>query len=351
MDFGYYLTNYFPDSSTQSFQELCADSVQQAVAAEELGFSSISIPEHHFANYLTIPSPLLYAVQVAAATKKIPIITAVLVLPFYDPLRLAGEICLADNLMRGRLGVGVGRGAFRYEFERFGQSFAESRDRFSEFVNLLDRLLTETEVTHDGQYYPILEPVTIMPRPAQEPRPEFWIAALGEGGIRWAVANGHNLLTTPLRDPFEVAVKQADWFMDESLKLPATDATQPKHHMLRNVYVSKNQRDLDEKSELLLNNHRRFVNLFETAGTVRDGMVVPLEVNLRPDEAAHNVIFGSPDEVAERLQLHADMGVDGVQVNMSFGAGHSDIMNSLELFASDVMPQLSSNTVSTGSKA
>jgi alkanesulfonate monooxygenase SsuD/methylene tetrahydromethanopterin reductase-like flavin-dependent oxidoreductase (luciferase family) len=341
MDFGYYLTNYFPDSETMSFEALCQEATEQAVAAESMGFNSISIPEHHFANYLTIPSPLVYAAHIGAVTERVRIVTAILVLPFYDPLRLAGEITLADNLTRGRLELGLGRGAFAYEFDRFGQSFAESRDRFSELVELLDRLLTEHDVTHDGKYYSIPNPVTIMPRPAQRPRPEFWIAALGEGGIRWAVSQGHNVLTTPLRDPFEVAVKQASWFVDERDK-HTIGSGRPQHHMLRNVYVSNSQRDLDEKAEMLLQNHRRFINLFETEGTIDKGMTRPLDVDMEPHEAAENVIIGTPQQVLERIQLHAGMGVDGLQMNMSFGASHADIMRSLELFASEVMPEIES---------
>ncbi|MGH3374292.1 MAG: LLM class flavin-dependent oxidoreductase, partial [Actinoallomurus sp.] len=226
MEFGFYLTNYYPDPNAQAFADLCRDSTEEAVVAEQLGFTSISIPEHHFANYLTIPSPLVYAAHIGARTQNIRIVTAILVLPFYDPLRLAGEITLTDNLTGGRLELGLGRGAFGYEFKRFGQSVAESRDRFSEFVSLLDRLLTEHDVTYAGRYYDVNDPVTIMPRPAQSPRPTFWIAALGEGGIRWAVSEGHSLLTTPLRDPFEVAVKQAEWFRDARAGNPVGPADQ-----------------------------------------------------------------------------------------------------------------------------
>lgn len=339
MEFGYYLTCYYPDPDGKDFEVLTRETTEQATIAEELGFTSLSIPEHHFANYLTVPSPLLMAVHVAQQTRHVPIVSAVLVLPFYDPLRLAGEITLADNLTGGRIELGLGRGAFRYEFDRFGQSVEESRPRFSELVTLLDLLLTEKDVTFDGEYYSITEPVTIMPRAAQSPRPPFWIAALGEGGIRWAVSQGHNLLTTPLRNPFELARKQADWFLDERAKLE-TAGRPLRHHMLRNVYVSTDRRDLEEKSQLLLSNHQRFVNLFETEGTVEGGATQPLDVDMRPDEAAQNVIFGDPDEVTQCLFEHAELGVDGLQVNMAFGASQADIIRSMELFASEVMPEL-----------
>ncbi len=347
MEFGYYLTCYYPDG-TQDFQALCAEATVQASAAEQLGFTSLSIPEHHFANYLTIPSPLLLATHVAQHTERIPIVTAILVLPFYDPLRLAGEIALTDNLTGGRIELGLGRGAFKYEFDRFGIAVEESRDRFSELVALLDLLLTREEVTFEGRYYSVREPLTIMPPNVQKPRPPFWIAALAEGGIRWTVSQGYNLLTTPLRDPFDVTVQQAAWFIEARDDLPA-EQPRPRHHMLRNVYVSTDRADLHEKSEMLLANHRRFVNLFETDGTIDAGYTRPLDVDLTPEEAANNVIFGTPDEVIERLRRHADLGIDGIQVNMAFGAPHADIMRSMELFAQEVMPEFARDTVGAGS--
>ena len=107
----------------------------------------------------------MLAVKVAAETKHVPIITAVVVVPFYDIIRLAGEISLADHLSNGRIQLGLGRGAFRYEFESFEIDIPTSRPRFDEGVELLDRLLTENEVSHEGTYYSIKRPITIMPRP------------------------------------------------------------------------------------------------------------------------------------------------------------------------------------------
>jgi alkanesulfonate monooxygenase SsuD/methylene tetrahydromethanopterin reductase-like flavin-dependent oxidoreductase (luciferase family) len=341
MDFGYYLTCFHSSPESGPLPSLYDDTLQQARIAEELGFTSVSIPEHHFNNYLTIPSPLVMAAAVAQQTRFIKIVSAVLVLPFYDIRRLAGEIALTDQLTGGRLQLGLGRGAFRYEFDRFDSSIEESRDRFSELVGLLDRLLTEEEVTHEGRYYQIDLPLTVMPRPRQQPRPPFFIAALAEGSINWALSQGHNLQTTPLRAPFEVTRKQAQWFVEARDRLPA-EMPRPVHHMLRNVYVSKSRTDLREKAELLRANHRQFVNLYETPGTVHNGYTAPIDVEMTADEAAHNVLIGDPDEVIERLQVHAELGIDAVQVNMAFGASHDDVVRCMELFAEEVMPALGS---------
>jgi alkanesulfonate monooxygenase SsuD/methylene tetrahydromethanopterin reductase-like flavin-dependent oxidoreductase (luciferase family) len=343
MEFGYYTTCYYPDVETKTPNQLYKESVDQMVLAEDLGFTSVSIPEHHFINYLTVPSPLLLATKVAERTKSIPIITAVLVLPFYEPLRLAGEIALTDHLTDGRLQLGLGRGAFKYEFDVLGLSLEESRGRFSELVELLDKLLSQKDVTYEGQYYNVVEPITIMPESLQRPRPPFWMAVITEGAIRWAVQQGHNVLTTPLREGWETTKGQATWFVEERDKLGKTDI---QHCMVRNLYVSKDRKDLEAKAELLYENHRRFTNLFETPGTVDQGVVRPIDVPMTVHEAAQNTIFGTPDEVIERLKAHEELGIDIVHVNMAFGADHADITKCQELFAEEVMPEFRSAAVS-----
>ena len=335
MEFGLYLTCYYGPGDVDE-AALYRDTVACARLAEDVGFDSISIPEHHFADYLTVPSPLMLAVKVAAETKHVPIITAVIVVPFYDIIRLAGEISLADHLSDGRIELGLGRGAFRYEFESFEIDIPTSRQRFDEGVKLLDRLLTQNEVSHEGNFYSIKRPITVMPRPRTRPRPKFWIATVSEEGIGQAVREGHNVLTTPLRSGFEVAIDQASHFINAREQ---DGRPEQQHNMLRNVYVSKDRKDLAEKQEMLHQNHRRFMNLFTTSGTIENGRTVPIDVDIDAEAAVKNIIFGTPDEVIERVQKHVDLGIEGLQCNMHFGAPYADAVRSIELFASEVIPE------------
>ena len=111
MDFNHFLTSYMPDPKIGS--KLHFDNMlEQAVLAEKLGYSTISIPEHHLVNILMMPSPLQMAVKIASITKKINITTGIAVLPLHDMRTYAGEVATADILTDGRLILGVGRGAF-----------------------------------------------------------------------------------------------------------------------------------------------------------------------------------------------------------------------------------------------
>ncbi|WP_137388936.1 LLM class flavin-dependent oxidoreductase [Rhodoligotrophos defluvii] len=337
MKFGFYLPCYYPDMSYPAAQ-LYRDTIEEAKLAEELGFISLTIPEHHFINYLVHPSPLLTAVRVAAETKSIPLISAVLVLPFYDIRRLAGEIAQADCLTDGRIQIGVGRGAFRYEFDRFNVPVEESRDRFDDSLNLLMALLSEEEVSWDSKYYKF-DALTITPRPYQKPCPKIWVAALSEGAIAGTVRRGFNVMTTPLRDPFEAASRQAKAFL---AALPPGNPLNQKHSMLRMGFVTKNDADTTEKLQLALENHRRFVNVFETPGTVKGGAIVPLDVPETLEDIRQSLIIGSPQECLDKIGHYAELGIDDIQVNMNFGASHRDVMGALERFAVHVMPHFKS---------
>lgn len=333
MQFGFYLPCYHPDISFPA-AELYRDTIEEAKLAEELGFISLTIPEHHFINYLVHPSPLLTAVRVAAETKSIPLISAVLVLPFYDVRRLAGEIAQADCLTGGRIQLGVGRGAFRYEFDRFNVPVQESRERFDDSLSLLIKLLSEEDVGWDSKFYRF-EPLTITPRPVQKPHPTIWVAALAEAAIAGTVRRGFNVMTTPLRDPFEAARKQANAFLSA---LPPGNPRNQRHSMLRMGFVTRSDADTTDKLRLAHENHQRFVNVFETAGTVKGGAIEPLAVQETLEDVRRSLIIGSPQECVDKIAHYAELGIDDIQVNMNFGASHADVMEGLERFAVHVMP-------------
>jgi alkanesulfonate monooxygenase SsuD/methylene tetrahydromethanopterin reductase-like flavin-dependent oxidoreductase (luciferase family) len=335
MDFGFYLPCYWPDTSYHA-ADMYRDVVQEAQAAEDIGCISLSIPEHHFINYLVHPSPLLTAVRVAAATRRIPIITAVLVLPFYDMRRLAGEIAQADCLTGGRIQLGVGRGAFRYEFDAFGVPVEEARDRFDDSLNLLIKLLSETEVCWDSKYYSF-GPLTITPRPLQLPYPPIWIAALNRPSIMAAVRRGFHVMTTPLRDPMDAVRMQAGAFFDALPK-----GSSQRFSMLRMGYVAANEADAREKVAMAYANHQRFMNVFTTQGTVRRGEIVPLEVEDTLQDIENRLIIGTAEQCVDRLGPYAELGIHDIQLNMNFGTSHVDVMKSLERFAAKVMPHFGS---------
>ncbi len=335
MRFSFYLPCYWPDT-TYPAQQLYADAVEQGVFAEELGFDTLCIPEHHFINYLTHPQPLLTAIKVAARTRRIRIITSVLVLPFYDIRRLAGEVCQADCLMDGRLELGVGRGAFRYEFERFGVPPAESRERFDDALALLQKLVSGEETGWKSPWYDF-EPISITPHPIQNPIP-IWIAALSYPAIYHSARRGYHIQTTPLRGGMETVRTQARAFGDARRDADGK-LDHLKFSMLRMLYVGRDQADIDEKVRIAYENHRRFRNVSDTPGIVNNGEIVPIDVPESEHDIRNALLIGSASDVVDKLAEYEELEVMDLLVNMSFGAEHHDVMASMERFANDVMPK------------
>ena len=144
--------------------------LEECVVAEKLGYATVSIPEHHLINLLMMPSPLQMAVKIASITKNIKITTGIVVLPLHDMRTYAGEVATADILTDGRLILGVARGAFPWEMKRLGTPIEHSKEKFTESLEVLQKLLSEEEVSFSGKYYNF-EALTIMPRPITKPIP------------------------------------------------------------------------------------------------------------------------------------------------------------------------------------
>lgn len=316
--------------------------LEQARFAEEIGFTSFAIPEHHFQEGLVVPSSLMLAVKVAALTKHARVRTAVIPLPIHHPLRLAGEIALADHLTEGRLEVGLARGSFEYTFRRFKMTMDQSRDRFLESMLVLDRLLTETDVTFAGEYVQIDEPTTIMPRPRQHPRPRFWVGGVSRDSITWAVSQGYSVFTTPLREPLELLRKQSEWF---HAALNETECSakslRPELQLLTQVFPSKDKHEIDQAMETILRRQRRSARMLETAGEVAGGKVVLGEEELTRDNIEDALIIGGPDEVIEGILMRKQLGFNGIQLDMHYHLpDHAAVMRSLELMRDEVIPEV-----------
>ena len=318
------------------------DMLEEAQFAEEIGFSSFAVPEHHFQEGLVVPSSLMMAVKVASMTRHARVRTAVIPLPIHHPLRLAGEIALADHLTDGRLEIGLARGSFEYTFRRFKMTMDQSRERFLEAMEVLDRLLTETDVRFEGQFIQIEEPTTIMPRPRQSPRPPFWVGAVSRDSISWAVSKGYSVFTTPLREPLELLRKQSEWFY-QSLKATAgcRQTPVPGLQLLTQVFPSKDRREINQALETVVRRQQRSARMLETAGDVTGGKVALGGEVLTRDDVEDALIIGGPDEVIEGLLMRKQLGFTGVQLDMHYHLPeHAAVMRALELMRDEVLPEV-----------
>ena len=174
--------------------EVFAEVAEQTRLADELGYAIAWFAEHHFSNYCLCASPLMLVAHCASITNKIRLGTAVVVLPLYNPARLAAEIATADALSNGRLMLGVGAGYQPYEFERFGVDIKANLEMTEQFCDILDRAFSQDFFSYNGKHYQI--PKTHIPaRPVQKPLP-IYVAGHTEAMFRAAARHGYRVLSS-----------------------------------------------------------------------------------------------------------------------------------------------------------
>ena len=151
--------------------EVLREEVGLMTYADELGFDAVWMAEHHFHHYCVCPDPLLLAAHAAANTRRIRIGTAANVLTLGHPLRIAEQAAMVDCLSGGRLDVGFAKGYGPREFAAYGVELPEAGERFREAVEIILGAWTQDEFTYQGKHFQVPYPVTLRPRPVQQPPP------------------------------------------------------------------------------------------------------------------------------------------------------------------------------------
>ena len=337
MDANHFLSAYYPDTSYGG-KRLFNDMVEQAKAAERLGYRGVTLPEHHLINVLLTPSPLQMAVKLACETERLELVTSVAVLPLRDMRIFAGEVIQADILTDGRLVLGVGRGAFAYEMGRLGSPLEESKARFDESLEVLIALMTEEEVSWDGEYYRF-EPLTVMPRPMTQPMPRVMVAVMNPPGIAASTRRGFDIQTTPLAGRPELF--RAQIAAHKEAKAEMGEAGQHLRIMMsRIVYCTDSEAQTREMVQRAHDYYSRFDNVFTGPGIVRNGDVEPLPRTQTIQELEQNLIICQADEMLDRLTEYAEAGIDELILSSNLGQPQGDHLEAMERFASDVLPHL-----------
>ena len=334
MDFNHFLTSYMPNPDVGSkvhFQNM----VEQSILAEKLGYKTVSIPEHHLINLLMMPSPLQMAVKIAALTKNISVSTSVAVLPLHDMRTYAGEVSTADILTDGRLILGVARGAFPWEMERLGTPIEYSKEKFVESLEVLQKLLSEEEVSFKGKYYNF-DALTIMPRPITQPVP-IMIAAMDPKSIKNAASRGFHVQSTVLSGTKELLMERVSAFKEGCEEL-GEKGKLLKLSMQRMMFVAKDEKDAEKKNKLAYEYYKRFDNMFTGPGKVKNGNIIPLPRKQSFEEMKDNLLICPINELIDKLSLYAEAGVDEFIISSSFGQEQNETIESMHKISEEIIP-------------
>lgn len=334
MDFNHFLTSYMPNPNVGSkvhFQNM----IDQSILAEKLGYKKVSIPEHHLINLLMMPSPLQMAVKIASLTKNISISTSVAVLPLHDMRTYAGEVATADILTDGRLILGVARGAFPWEMKRLGTPIEHSKEKFTESLEVLQKLLSEEEVSFSGKYYNF-EALTIMPRPITQPIP-IMIAAMDPKSIKNAALRGFHVQSTVLSGTRELLMERVNAFRDGCEEL-GEKGKLLKLSMQRMMFVAKDEKDAEIKNKLAYEYYKRFDNMFTGPGKVKNGNIIPLPRKQSFEEMKDNLLICPINELIDKLSIYAEAGVDEFIISSSFGQEQNETIESMHKISEEIIP-------------
>jgi alkanesulfonate monooxygenase SsuD/methylene tetrahydromethanopterin reductase-like flavin-dependent oxidoreductase (luciferase family) len=208
----------------RGYEAFYASALEQIAWAEELGFDSVWLSEHHFCDDGYSPSPLLIAAAIGARTRRLKIGTNLLLLPLHDPLRIAEDVASLAILTGGRFRLGVGLGYRELEYEAFGRSLRQRPSLLEESVQILRRAWSGESVAFAGKRFRVPD-VRVTPLP--ERPPELLIGGLAEPAIERVARIGDGFLATGNdhhqsyvdacaragRDPADVAIYAGQWVL------------------------------------------------------------------------------------------------------------------------------------------
>jgi alkanesulfonate monooxygenase SsuD/methylene tetrahydromethanopterin reductase-like flavin-dependent oxidoreductase (luciferase family) len=315
-----------PDTdSSQGFREF----IENNVEAEALGYYSTFLVEHHFTGFGQVSASLNLLTWLGARTRHLRLGTAVLVLPWHNPVLLAEQAATLDLLSGGRLDFGVGKGYRHNEFAGFCLPMEEADERFEESLDVLTKAFTcDAPFSHRGKYWQF-DNIVVEPPTAQRPHPPFWMGAGSASSVRQVAERGYNMLLGQHSRSEEI-LEQVAQFRDEvEARGRAFDPMQVA--VARAVHIAKDAADKAAALERRYQGHMRINALARRPdGDTRERFKHD-EAEARY-ESAESALFGSPDEIIKKLERLQQGGVEYVIIN--FGGSRENIRR----FARDIMP-------------
>jgi alkanesulfonate monooxygenase SsuD/methylene tetrahydromethanopterin reductase-like flavin-dependent oxidoreductase (luciferase family) len=316
--------------SSQGFREWIDNNVE----AEALGFHSTFVVEHHFTGFGQVSASLNLLTWLGANTSTLRLGTAVLVLPWHNPVLLAEQAATLDLLSGGRLDFGIGKGYRWNEFAGFCVAMEEADARFDEAMKVITKsFASDAPFSHRGRYWQF-DNIVVEPPSAQRPHPPFWMGAGSERSVRQVAERGYNLLLGQYDLASDIRRFLAQFKSDVEQRGRAYHPMQV--GVARAVHIAKDQDDLAAALERRYQGHVRINKLSERpGGDERERFANHDETAVRRlcDETA---VFGTPDQIARKIEaLQAD-GVEYMLIN--FGGSRENIRR----FAREIMPAFAS---------
>src|SRR5262245_9381479 len=315
------------------------DFIDFNVEAEALGYHSAFLVEHHFTGWNQVSATLTLLTWLAARTTTLRLGTAVMVLPWHNPVILAEQAATLDLLSEGRLDFGIGKGYRHNEFTGFDIPIEEADARFEEALDVIIRAWTSAErFSYHGRFWRY-DDVIVEPPTRQKPHPPLWMAASSAPSIRRVAERGHNLLLDQFASAALTGERLALFRREVEARGRLFDPMTAT--VARDMYVATSRADRD--AAIARNNrfHHRILEVSRWPD--RAGGSHILAYSHSAEQTETSPLIGSPDEIVDKLEALRRVGVE--YVIMSCGGSRE----SLRRFARDIMPAFADARVAAAS--
>ena len=344
----------------------------QTILAEELGFEAMWLGEHHFGLYGVgdLPNPILLGADLAARTSRIRIGQMANIAPWWHPIRLAEDIATLDNMTKGRVDVGFGRGIWPYEGPQFHPNAdprrdQENRELFQETVEVVRKIWSEEFFSHQGANYNFPAPDTVFshpsyppnpawhedgrvtrlrvtPRPFQKPHPPLWMTVSTDRSVATAAEMGLKACywqppPLRLRERMKLYAEVRSGTEGRPFSLGEDQAVMRSTYVAPSMEEARREAEAGIMSAYIFNDPFRGRQVFTNPGEELDSEVKLDWDFLEP----RTLLVGSPDNVAEKIQeLQEVCNLDYLLVEFAHaGIPLNKTLQNLENFGTKVMPR------------
>jgi alkanesulfonate monooxygenase SsuD/methylene tetrahydromethanopterin reductase-like flavin-dependent oxidoreductase (luciferase family) len=312
------------------------DYLDYCVEAEALGFHSSFLVEHHFTGWNQVSATLMLQACLAMQTRTLRLGSAVIVLPWHNPVLLAEQAATLDLVSGGRLDLGIGKGYRHNEFMGFCIPQDEAEARFEEAVTLMTMAWqSRARFSHHGRFWRF-EDIVVEPPPLQRPHPPLWVAAGSAASIRRAAERGFNLILDQYAAPAVIAERIALYRAERERRGLGFEPMQVA--VARQLYVASDRADAEAALARQASYTQRTVDVARAPAGGSGGSHVLAYADHAGETEAH-ALFGTPDEI--RAGLRALQAAGAQYLLLTIFGGRTQ----LRRFAREVMPDFAATSL------
>ncbi len=308
------------------------ESLEEVVRAEDLGFDSAWLEEHHAVTDHYWPSPLQALGGYTTRTSRLMLGTDIIVAAFYHPVRLAEDVALLDVMTQGRITLGIAIGYKPDEFALYGTALEKRGARFEEQLAIMKALWTEARVDITGAFYTVQG--RLEPKPVTKPHPPVWIGGWGELTLKRAATIGDNWIPGPTADLARLVAGKQQFL--ENRHAAGRTAPITEWPLTRDVIIA----DTDAEARRLAEEHIMIAYRKEYAGGWRHPFIDASSATDLDTLMADRFIIGGPEQCIGQIRRFVEQyGMTHLICRLFFpGMPHHHIMRELELLAREVRP-------------